>query len=1041
MRLTHSVVRSFDRDIGAVIARLERHAKFADQTAVAIELVRAAEFRQEACQRQHEELKLQCERWLKPANVKHVHLYQVRAKLDGTCDWIASNDIFERWIKPEPSTSRDRFLVISGTHGCGKSVLASSIVARLEKAKQHTLFFSFSSSDGSRQTSENLIRTLLWQLLQETADKESVDTVHRLSLDGRPTISELWEAFGRIASTLAKPVYCVVDGVDECIDYNHTVSITIMQILEKLPDLRMLLLGRPHVFQAHSGNSPFVAIEITSAMLSQDIEALINDEVAKSDILSLPEFRKNVYEILKDKSDGMFLWVRLMVDDLNKSSSKSEFSERLQNLPCGLEKAYQLLFFHLSERLDKYELRLAQTTLAFTATSCRPLHFDELRYAFAMYCRSLEAMAQPLEEYLLLQPPQRILDVTGGLISMTDGVLRLIHSSVKEFLIRPEEQWICEPDMAVLDFRVDIMLTHRSFAWLCLDYMNVEKDERSILKPNMSQSTQTSSDNYPLLGYATVYTFFHLNRSGSPCSITLAKIESVLKSTQSLLWMQHFAHLLFEDITLQSQLDEFTAWSDQMTVADLNTKFFDFFEETLKERNDELRKVGKKIDPLMESLETDIKQITEETLGGFSRKQSNEATSSVLESCTAGPSLETNSQKSTPTLNDPFATVSRVMDLLKGQTSLSVAHQIEIWVRLSTSLDKISVMIDPLKVLFRIVLRKASGIHVLALLAIAHFYRRLEKYQEAVEVYSVASRKMNHLDVPLRFKIHSWLGTCYEELGLDTEALRSYESAFSGQEIHLGRRHSYTLNTLYCMIVVNHWMYQYIEVLRLSDKICMEQEFVPEISLDRNLDLHIRRHTAYQYTGNHERAAHVEESIRATLKLCREAYSNDDGISPGFSIDFGDAYHHLGEYDTALKFLQQGFEAYKKSKCANLRRILYIQYRIAYTFRRLGRIHDAKDLLETVLAKQQCLLGPNHREVRWTKEVLDDLESDDNEFTEEDGQELDEEEDRYGLDEGENEREPVKRKMGMSWDEDELNNDELNMTEFLLESNVTDRFR
>ena len=1040
MRLTHSVVRSFDRDIGAVIARLERHARVADQTAVAMELVRAAEFRQEACQRQHEELRLQCERWLKPANVKDIHLYQVRAKLDGTCDWIASNDIFERWVKPEPSTSRDRFLVISGTHGCGKSVLASSIVARLEKAKQHTLFFSFSNSDGSRQTSENLIRTLLWQLLQETADKECVDTVHRLSLDGQPTISELWEAFGRIASTLAKPVYCVVDGIDECIDYNHAVSITIMQILEKLPDLRILLLGRPHVFQAHSGNSPFVAIEITSAMLSQDIEALINDEVAKSDILSLPEFRKNVYETLKDKSDGMFLWVRLMVDDLNKSSSKSEFSERLQNLPCGLEKAYQLLFFHLSERLDKYELRLAQTTLAFTTTSCRPLHFDELRYAFAIYCRSLEAMAQPLEEYLFLQPPQRILDVTGGLISITDGVLRLIHSSVKEFLIRPEEQWICESDMAAVDFRVDIMLTHRSFAWLCLDYMTVEKDERSILKPDMSQSTQTSSDNYPLLGYATVYTFFHLNRSGSPCSITLAKIESVLKSTQSLLWMQHFAHLLFEDITLQSQLDEFTAWSDQMTVAGLDTKFLAFFRETFKERNDEMRKVGKKIDPLAENLETYIKQI--ESFGSFSQKQSNEATSSVLESRTAGSSLEANSQNPIPTLNDPFATVSRVMDLLKGQTSLSIAHQIEIWVRLSTSLDKISVMIDPLKVLFRIILRKASGIHVFALLAIAHFYRRLEKYQEAVEVYSVASRKMNHLDVPLKFKIHSWMGNCYEELGLDTEALRSYKSAFSGQEIHLGRRHSETVETLYWMIAVNGWMRRYTEVLRLSDKVCMEQEFVPEMSLRRNLDLHIRRRIAFLHIGNHERATHVEESIRATLKLCLEACSNDDDIPPEFRIDLGDAYHHLGEYDTALKFFQQGLEACKNSKCSNLSYILYIQYRIACTFRRLGRIHEVKDLLETVLAKQQRLLGPNHREVRWTKEALDALEFDDNELTEEeDGYELDEEEDRYRSDEGENEREPDEKEDGHELGRDLLNNEELNMTDFLLESDATDRSR
>ena len=1013
MRLTHSVVRSFDRDIGAVIARLERHARVADQTAVAMELGRAADFRQEACQRQHEELKLQCERWLKPANVKHVHLHQLQAKLDGTCDWIASNDIFEKWVKPEPLTSRDRFLVISGTHGCGKSVLASSIVDRLEKAKQHTLFFSFSSSDGSRQTSQNLIRTLLWQLLHKTADKESVDTVHRLNLDGQPTISELWEAFGRIASTLAKPVYCVVDGIDECIDYNHMVSTAIVKTLQKIPDLRILLLGRPHVFQARSGNSPFVAIEIASAMLSQDIETLINDEVAKSDILSLPEFRKDVYKTLKDKSDGMFLWVRLMVDDLNKSSSKSEFSERLQNLPCGLEKAYQLLFLHLTERLDKYELRLAQTTLAFATTSCRPLYFDELRYAFAMYCRSLEAIAQPLEKCLLLQPPQRILDVTGGLISMTDGVLRLIHSSVKEFLIRPEDQWIGEADMAVVDFRVDIMLTHRSFAWLCLDYMNLEKDERRFLNPDMTQSTQTLSDSYPLLGYAAMYTFFHLNRSGSPCSVTLAKIESVLKSTQSLLWIQHFAHLVFEDIALQSQVDEFVDWSDQMTVAGLDGKFLAFFKETLKERNDEMRKVGKKIGPLTENLETFIKQITEESFGGFSQKQSNDTTASVLESCTTGPNLEIDAQNPTLTSNGPFASMSRVVDLLKSQTSLSVAHQIEIWLRLSNSLHKTTVMIDPLKVLFRILLRKASGIHVFALLAIGDFYRRLEKFQEAVEVYSVASRKMNHLDVPLKYGIHFDMGDCYERLGLDTEALRLYESAFSGQENHLGMRHPDTLETLRCMIVVNEWMSRYTEVLRLSDKICTEQEFVPEIGLHRNLELHTRRHLAYRYMGIHERVAHMEESIRATLKLCHAANGNDDDISPTHLRELANAYCSLGEHDTALKFYRLEFESYKKSKCSSRGRILYIQYRIAWTFARIGRIREAKNLLQTVLAEQQSLLGPNHREVRWTKNALDALESDDEELIEEEyGHELDEAESRYGSDEGENEREPDEEESG-----------------------------
>lgn len=998
MRLAQSVVRSFDRDIGAVIARLERHARVADQTAVATELLGAAEFRKEARRRQHEELKLQCERWLKPSDVKHVHSNQVRARLDGTCDWITSNNNFARWIEPECSTSQDRFLVISGIHGCGKSVLASSIVARLEKSKQHTLFFAFSSSDGSRQTAESLVRTFLWLLLQETANKESVDTVHRLSLDGQPTTSELWEAFGRIASSLGKPVYCVVDGIDECIDYNHTMSLSIMQILEKCSDLRILLLGRPHAFHAHSGNTAFATIKITSAMLQQDIEAFINDEIGKSNFLSLPEFRKDVYETLVAKSDGMFLWVRLMVDDLRKSSSRTEFSERLQNLPCGLEKAYQLLLLRLSHNLDKYELRLAQNILAFTGTSCRPLRFDEFQYVHALYCRSLEAPGQPLEKYLLLQPPQRILDVTGGLIFVTNGVLRLIHSSIRDFLIRPEAQWVYESDRAVVGFRIDIPQMHRSFAWLCLDYMRLDIDERRLLKPDTSQSTQARRASYPLLDYATLYTFSHVNRSGPLCSITLAKIEAVFKSTHSVFWAEHFGHLLFEDITLEAQMDEAVAWYDRMVDAGLATTFFAIFEKTLKEQNDQMRKEGKSIDPLRENLEIYLKQITNERFGNFGSDQSKELIDSVPESGTARPGLQICFSSSRSTPDDPSETVSRITDLLKGQNSLHIAHQIELWLKLSTSLRKPCVMIDPLKILFRLILRKASGIHVFALLAIGQFYEALGKLQEALEVYSAASRKINHLDVLLKFKIHYLMGNCYRELCLDTEALRSYETAFSGQEIHLGRRHSDTLRTLMWMITLKDWMHQDTEVLWLSDKICMEHEFVPELSLGDNLDLHGRRRSAYRRMGNHERAAQVEKTLQATLKLCHESHRNDDGVPCLYRV-IGDAHYQLGEYDTALEFFQRAFEGHMKSKGPNHRNTLHLRYKIAATWTKRGRYDEAKDILETVHANQQTLLGPNHREVRWTKDRLDTLSFDDSGLAEGDEYESDEEDDWHEFDE------------------------------------------
>ena len=616
-------------------------------------------------------------------------------------------------------TSQDRLLVISGTHGCGKSVLASSIVVTLEKDQQHTLFFAFSSSDGGRQTSENLVRTLLWQLLHLTTSKESVDTIHHLRLDGQPTVLELWDTFSCIASSLVKPVYCIIDGIDECIDFNHTVPKKLIHILGICPNLRILLLGRPNVIQVNSDNPDFGAIDITSTLLNQDIETFINNEIAKSDILSLPELREDVFKTLKDKSEGMFLWVRLMVDDLRKSSSKAEFKERLLKLPRGLEEAYRLVFLRLSRKLDKYELRLAQNVLAFIIVSCRPLDFDELRYAHALQCRSSEIVAQPLEEYLLLQQPQKLLDLSGGLVSINDGCLRLIHSSVRDFLIRPEDQWVCEPDQAVLDFRIDVTQAHRSFAWLCLDYLRMEKEEEQVLKPDTSQSIRTLRDKYPLLDYATMYACYHLNRSGPPSSITLAKIEDIVESAQSVFWIEHFAHLLFEDLTLDSQLDEFEALQDRMADAGLDKRFFSIIENcSTKELAGQMRNLGKNNDPRTEQWEMFLNLAKDEQFTEISQKKGNEARDSVLEPSTASLHLQTPFSNSRPSSEDPSATMSRIMDLLKGQTSIPIAHQIEIFLRLQWSLRKIRVLIDPLKILFQLILRRASGIPVYALLAI-----------------------------------------------------------------------------------------------------------------------------------------------------------------------------------------------------------------------------------------------------------------------------------------------------------------------------------
>lgn len=275
-----------------------------------------------------------------------------------------------------------------------------------------------------------------------------------------------------------RPVYCVIDGVDEytddCNDSTQNLLQHVLGLLNANTNFRAILLGRQHVLQPRvlqaAIGAPTRMIEINSNLIKQDIDAFIDaemDDKIDSDLLRPPELRDSVFKTLQEKSNGMFLWVELMIKDLGKSASPFEVKERLRNPPCKLEGIYRRLFLLLAKRLDKIQLSLAKKTLAFTIVSCRTLEVDELRYIHALDSGSCSTF----EEHLLLQHAQRILDVCGDFINIKDGLVQLVHFSVKEFLTRPEDEWRCSEDREIMCFRVDLEASHSFLGFICVNYL------------------------------------------------------------------------------------------------------------------------------------------------------------------------------------------------------------------------------------------------------------------------------------------------------------------------------------------------------------------------------------------------------------------------------------------------------------------------------------------------------------------------------------------------------------------------------------------
>ena len=122
-----------------------------------------------------------------------------------------------RWNRP------NEFLWVHGLPGCGKSVLASTIIDHTtvlcEDHPGYTLaYFYFDFRQDNQQTLDGFLRSILVQLSRKTSALPNGVTKlydQHQSKDQQPPLSEL---IGTFMSMLrqSQPFYLIVDALDEC---------------------------------------------------------------------------------------------------------------------------------------------------------------------------------------------------------------------------------------------------------------------------------------------------------------------------------------------------------------------------------------------------------------------------------------------------------------------------------------------------------------------------------------------------------------------------------------------------------------------------------------------------------------------------------------------------------------------------------------------------------------------------------------------------------------------------------------------------------
>ncbi|KAL6790044.1 hypothetical protein J3E68DRAFT_443792 [Trichoderma sp. SZMC 28012] len=447
-------------------------------------------------------------------------------RLDGTLEWIEAHQIFCHWrgtpqIQDSQSTPsalpitndtnpKGRVLIISGVVGCGKSVLAAYVVNVLQK-EHPTLFFSFSTDFRDQRDTRTLLRALLSQIFQILPSERQRHHISGL-LDKTKPINEPGYLIGMVVE-LAKDVesdlYVIIDGIDESEDDWNQPSPSPLDHMETLLEanarMRLLLFGRRSSLRGALTRWSS-EIELTSKLIRNDIGSYIASELKNCQ--SIEEIRRDeIQKVLESKSANTYLWIKYIFMDLRTAGSEREIEEALNRRPDDLDRHYSRM---LSSIMMKHKGNLVKKrskdlfTLIIGAS--RPFTMMELLRAHA-FALPLSQHASSYQANLL--KPESVIEACGDFISVEHGVVQLLHTSMREFFLRPSHLWERVDEYDIEFFRLEHRDCHRMLALSCLTYMKCLDGQTQTGSDQMEDSINDNK----FLNYASHYLFSHLLES------------------------------------------------------------------------------------------------------------------------------------------------------------------------------------------------------------------------------------------------------------------------------------------------------------------------------------------------------------------------------------------------------------------------------------------------------------------------------------------------------------------------------------------------
>ncbi|KAI1641602.1 uncharacterized protein F4817DRAFT_355288 [Daldinia loculata] len=317
--------------------------------------------------------------------------------IDSSGKWIFENNEFQAWYSPVVGHS---VLYINGIPGAGKTTLASAVIRKLldgrysARVSYCVAYFYFKHQQPGKKSHNSLLRGILDQLIiQDPAMSDhlfnKISVMDSTSL--RLTIT--LETLVKEALGCHQASYIVVDGLDESAPKEAERSVEWLLSLVKgrsentTTSLRILFCGqRDGVLDNLLASESSISLENTAH--AEDIKGYcshfcerIGDKFGISQ-----EFQNDIARRITDGANGMFLYARVVLENLLSQTRLSGLKSEIQPgvFPEGIEKAYERVAVRIFEESSLSEREDARKILGWITCAGRLLRWREIQSSFCI---------------------------------------------------------------------------------------------------------------------------------------------------------------------------------------------------------------------------------------------------------------------------------------------------------------------------------------------------------------------------------------------------------------------------------------------------------------------------------------------------------------------------------------------------------------------------------------------------------------------------------------------------------------------------------